>query len=31
VYIPTLAQQILEHPSSKDLINLKGVAVGDPW
>ncbi|KAG7347245.1 peptidase S10 serine carboxypeptidase family protein [Nitzschia inconspicua] len=30
VYIPTLAQQILDHPSSKDLINLKGIAVGDP-
>ncbi|KAL3915981.1 MAG: hypothetical protein SGILL_005387, partial [Bacillariaceae sp.] len=30
VYIPTLAQEILEHPSSKDLVNLKGVAVGDP-
>ena len=31
VYIPTLAEEILEHPSSKDVVNLKGIAVGDPW
>jgi hypothetical protein len=30
VYIPTLTKEILDHPSSKGLINLKGVAVGDP-
>ena len=30
VYIPTLTKEILEHPTSKDLINLNGIAVGDP-
>jgi len=30
VYIPTLSKEILDHASSSDVVNLRGIAVGDP-
>jgi len=30
VYIPTLAKELLDHPTSSELIPLVGLAVGDP-
>mmetsp|Transcript_27957 Transcript_27957/g.31408 ORF Transcript_27957/g.31408 Transcript_27957/m.31408 type:complete len:726 (+) Transcript_27957:93-2270(+) len=30
VYIPTLSKELLEHPTSKDVVPLEGIMVGDP-